>query len=181
MLFRFCSLLCLSLLLIGCASPPNSWRMHIIDNTSRGADGTKLIDANGDGHLEIVTGWEQGNLAQMYINPGDLSEHWPYVEVSAPNVEDALPIDLDGDGSIDLVTTYDGAENRSGVLWSTFDSLSSTWVHNDVSGLAGIKYEFATLIDMDGDGDLDILTSEEANNSQQGPGLGVIWYDNPHL
>jgi hypothetical protein len=31
---------------------------------------------------------------------------------------------------------------------------------------------------LDGDGDLDVLTTEE---SQDGIGLGVIWYENPHL
>jgi hypothetical protein len=48
-----------------------------------------------------------------------------------------------------------------------------------IAGKTGIKYDFATLVDMDGDGDLDVLTCEEANNAKDGPGLGVIWYENP--
>lgn len=375
--------------------------MHIIDNTSSGADGTKLVDANNDGKMDIVTGWEQGNIARMYFHPGSLQKNWTYIEVIAPNVEDASPVDLDGDGfydlvtcsegkhmrvsfhwapnnhkaykisqnwktedvpatidktrwmfvrpmdidgkngidlvvgskdpngtlgwleapenpravalwkyheispanwvmsieirdmdqdgskdilisdrngpnrgvrwlknpgqvyekltshwvnhsigmtkadplflgiadenqdgliemwvpnlreyfmyfeqknregtvwdsvklpipnqagsigksaaiddidmdgQLDLITTYDGAEGKSGVLWSSFDAATNAWIHQDVSGLEGIKYDYASLIDMDGDGDIDILTCEEANNSQKGPGLGVIWYENP--
>jgi hypothetical protein len=48
----------------------------------------------------------------------------------------------------------------------------------DVSGPAGIKYDFVYLIDIDKDGDLDILTCEENNNSETDAGLGVIWYEN---
>ena len=36
------------------------WPMHIIDNTSRGADGVRLLDINNDKRLDIATGWEEG-------------------------------------------------------------------------------------------------------------------------
>ncbi|MBM3891804.1 MAG: hypothetical protein FJ388_22030, partial [Verrucomicrobia bacterium] len=46
------------------AGPPLAaeapWKMHFIDNTSRGADGVKLADVNGDGLLDIACGWEEG-------------------------------------------------------------------------------------------------------------------------
>lgn len=80
---------------------------------------------------------------------------------------------------MDLVTTYDGAKERIGVIWSSFNSQTGQWQHHDVSGLLGNKFDFAYLYDMDRDGDLDILTSEENNNSSTVAGLGVIWYENP--
>ena len=379
--------------------PSEGWNMHVIDNTSFGSDGTKVCDVNGDGYVDIVCGWEQGNVARIYINPLEGKE-WNYVEVQAPNVEDAFAVDIDGDGfqdlitfsegehkritfhwapegekymdsnhwksedvpctisvtqwmfgrpmnvdnkfgidiivagknegavvgwleapshprnvsawklhtiapaswvmsveiidinldgqkdilisdrnnttngvkwfqhpgfksnelhqywsehligmkerdpmflavdplnedgwveiwvpdlrkdlfhfvqqdpsglqwncekmpfpegsgligksaSIgdidnngikDLVTTYDGAEERLGVMWSSFNELNMQWTHHNVSGNPGNKFDFAYLLDMDGDGDLDILTSEENNNSSTVAGLGVIWYENP--
>jgi hypothetical protein len=42
-----------------------------------------------------------------------------------------------------------------------------------ISGPLGIKFDLVKLIDLDGDGDLDVLTCEESEN------LGVIWYENP--
>ena len=87
--------------------------------------------------------------------------------------------DLNQDGSPEIISTYEKAENRSGVVCSFFNKKEGNWRHQDVSGINGIKYDFATLMDMDGDGDLDILTSEENNNSDTDPGLGVIWYENP--
>lgn len=87
--------------------------------------------------------------------------------------------DINADGSIDLISTYERAENRSGVVCSYFHPKTNIWQHQDISGTAGIKYDFARLIDLDGDGDLDVLTSEENNNSDKNAGLGVIWYENP--
>jgi hypothetical protein len=37
----------------------------------------------------------------------------------------------------------------------------------------GVKHDLVELIDLDDDGDLDLLTCEEVTN------LGVIWYENP--
>ena len=36
------------------------WNRHTIDNSSRGADGIRLLDVNADGLLDIATGWEEG-------------------------------------------------------------------------------------------------------------------------
>lgn len=43
------------------------WKRHVIDNTSRGADGVKLGDIDGDGLPDIVTGWEEGGEVRAYI------------------------------------------------------------------------------------------------------------------
>ena len=45
---------------------------------------------------------------------------------------------------------------------------------NDISGrTTGIKFDRIELLDLDQDGDLDLLTCEERDN------LGLIWYENP--
>ena len=38
------------------ASPQGPWKCHIIDDSSRGADGARLADVNGDGLIDITTG-----------------------------------------------------------------------------------------------------------------------------
>jgi len=45
---------------------------------------------------------------------------------------------------------------------------------NDISGMEGIKFDWIQFID--GDGDLDVINTEEATG---GKGLGVVWYENP--
>ena len=48
----------------------------------------------------------------------------------------------------------------------------------------GIKHDKLMLDDLDGDGDLDIVTTEESGNTGLyfiDRGLGLIWYENPLL
>src|SRR5688500_16108882 len=75
----------LAILLIASPAPAAdaAWTRHTIDDSSRGADGVRLADANGDGLLDIVTGWEQGSVTRLYLNPGPAKarEKWPAVTI----------------------------------------------------------------------------------------------------
>ena len=49
-----------------------------------------------------------------------------------------------------------------------------------MSGPEGNKFDLSLLQDVDQDGDLDIINTEENDNAKGGqPGLGVVWYENP--
>ena len=53
---------------------------------------------------------------------------------------------------------------------------SATRQFEEISGDSrGVKFDLIQLLDLDQDGDLDLLTCEERDN------LGVIWYENPTL
>ncbi len=45
------------------------WQRHAIDRSSRGADGVRLADVNGDKLLDIATGWEEGGRIQGLSQP----------------------------------------------------------------------------------------------------------------
>ncbi len=90
--------------------------------------------------------------------------------------------DLDGDGRNEIVfTTERASDGKMGVgrfvmqakPESSTDSFRDAWELTSISGVDGVKHDIAELIDLDGDGDLDLLTCEEVTN------LGVIWYENP--
>ena len=100
------------------------WTRHTIDNSSRGADGVRLGDINGDGHMDIVTGWEEGGIVRLYLNPGPKKskEKWPAVTVGpAKNVEDAVLVDLDNDGTMDVVSSCEGKTKTMFVHWGPKD------------------------------------------------------------
>lgn len=87
------------------------WPRHVIDNTSRGADGTRLADANGDGRPDIATPWEEGGCVRVYLNPGPpkVKDAWPAVTVGqVRSPEDAVLVDLDADGVMEVVSATEG-------------------------------------------------------------------------
>lgn len=123
---------------------------------------------------------EKGGI-YLFNQTGMGPEGWTFTEkIALPEwagdrPKSAVPGDMDGDGGTDWVYTTEGAQGKAGVVARV--GTAGNWL--DISGPAGIKYDFATLIDMDRDGDLDVVTCEEANNAREGKGLGVIWYENP--
>lgn len=212
------------------------WKCHIIDGTSRGADGVKLADVNRDGYMDITTGWEEEGVTRVYINPGPIKakEKWPLVTTGRTrSVEDAVFVDLDRDGAIDVVSCCEGGTQSVFVQWAPArpeDYLDeSKWrcevipvskgmtrwmfcIPMQVDGRGGVDlvagsknpngrigwfevpddarnlnaYKWHTIspahwimslrsVDMDGDGGLDILTSDR----KKGPMRGCRWLENP--
>ncbi len=103
------------------SSSQNSWPRHVIDDSSRGADGIRLADVNGDGLADIPTGWEEGGTVRVYLNPGPAraKEKWPAVTVGrVGDVEDAVFVDLDGDGTADVVSSCEGKTRSMFVHWA---------------------------------------------------------------
>jgi len=95
--------------------PPKGepWVRHAIDSSSRGADGIRVADIDGDGHPDLTTGWEEGGQVRVYLNPGfqEAQNPWPKITVgSVPSPEDAVFIDLNSDGRLDVVSSTEGKE-----------------------------------------------------------------------
>lgn len=100
--------------------PPVTAR-HVIDGSSRGADGVRVGDVNGDGNPDLVSGWEEAGLVRVYVHPGtaEVTEPWPSVTVGrVASPEDAFFVDLDGDGNCDVVSCCEGRERSIFVHWA---------------------------------------------------------------
>jgi hypothetical protein len=83
-----------------------------------------------------------------------------------------LTEDMDGDGDLDVLAS-DRRGPTPGVFWlENPGKASAAWRHHPIGG-APQQSRFLTVADLDGDGDLDVLTSEEVDQ------LGVVWYENP--
>ncbi len=111
----------LALALALAAAAQAAWPRHTIDDSSRGADGVRLRDVEGDGDQDIVTGWEEGGITRVYLNPGPekAKGKWPAVTVGkTPNVEDAVFFDLDGDGACDVISCCEGRTRTVFVHWA---------------------------------------------------------------
>lgn len=98
-----------------------TWERHAIDGTSRGADGVKLADANGDGRLDVATGWEEGGVVRVYFQPerARVRDPWPSADAGrVRSPEDAVLVDLDADGHTDVVSATEGNDRTIYVHWA---------------------------------------------------------------
>lgn len=154
-------------------APGSPWKRHTIDNTSHGADGTKLGDVNRDGLPDIVTGWEEGGVVRVYVNPGTakVRDPWPQTTVGkVKNVEEAIFTDLDGDGQLEVVSGTEGNtrtlywHRKVGEAWQTqaFPTAKNTqmWMQ-------------AAALDLDGQHGQDLLLASKNE------GAAIGWLQAP--
>ena len=155
------------------------WKMHIIDNTSRGADGVRLKDVNKDGLPDIATGWEEGGVIRTYLNPGPkkAKQPWPHTEVGkVKSPEDAVFTDLDGDGNFDVVSSCEGKARTLYFHWAPSSGSkadSAKWQTQDVPATAGKQsWMFALPLQVDGGG-IDLVLGSK------GGGATIGWLQSP--
>jgi hypothetical protein len=143
------------------------------------------LDADGKEDVIVVTEHDGIHFIQKRSDGGD---EWQLHKITYPeNVglrgKGITIADIDKDGKKDMVLSFEKAGGaKSGVVYISYQEsvLDSVWQRHEVSGSDGIKFDLVPVSDIDGDGDLDIISTEENNNSQAGvPGLGLIWYENP--
>jgi len=158
-----------------------AWRR--VDLGGRGAE-VMFLDVAPKGFGLIELAWAE--------KPGPV--HWMTLNAKAPDQRRArgrtlkMPAnvgggkavalgDLNNDKLMDVVVSCESAGGKHGVFAFVHPSAMGArvpdWRFVDISGLEGTKFDRMELIDLDGDGDLDVLTCEEKEN------LGVIWYENP--
>ena len=157
------------------------WPRHTIDPADKaagklGADGVRLGDFNDDGLLDITTGWEQGGAIVVYQNPGPAKAKsaWPSVTVGrVASPEDAVFVDLDGDGNLDVVSSCEGRERTMYVHWAPAkrkDYLkSNAWVTEAIPATKQKQsWMFAEPAQIDGRGGIDLFVSSKGANGSIG-------------
>jgi hypothetical protein len=156
-----------------------NWEMHTIDASSSGADGVKLADINNDGLLDITTGWEEGGITKIYLHPGKekVKELWPSVIVGeTPSVEDAVFMDVDNDGQLDIVSCTEGKSKKIFVHFAPKDQLlnSKKWRTEVLPASVDLmQWMYAEPFDVDGKNGLDILAGGKNKDAAFG------WFEAP--
>ena len=157
------------------------WKRHTIDNSSRGADGVRLADVNGDGVSDITTGWEEGGVIRVYLHPGHAKakEKWPAVTIGkVKSPEDAVFADLDGDGAMDVVSSCEGGTRTMYVHWAPKDKSKyldeSAWKTEPIPATQGVQmWMYALPMQVDGKGGIDLIVSSKGGNACVG------WLESP--
>ncbi len=157
------------------------WQRHTIDNSSRGADGVRLADVNGDGLLDMTTGWEEGGVIRVYLNPGPQRATLPWPAVTVGKVkspEDAVFADLDGDGAVDVVSSCEGKTRTIFVHWAPIEAEDylneSAWKTQAFPATQNEQlWMFALPLDVDGRNGVDLIVSSKGTNGSIG------WLESP--
>lgn len=157
------------------------WTRHTIDDSSRGADGVRLADVNQDGRLDIATGWEEGGQIRVYLQPpaDQTKKPWPAVTVGkVRSPEDAVFVDLDQDGAIDVVSCCEGGNRTVFVHWAPHDADdyldANAWTTQAIPATRGMQsWMFALPLQMDNQNGMDLVVGSK------GAGATIGWLQAP--
>lgn len=129
----------------------------------------KFLDADNDGDLDVfITGStsSSANTANLYLNNGSgiytlsTGSNFELVRGGKNDIGD-----VDGDGDIDIITT---GQNPSGIPVTKLYLNNGSGIYNSQtsSPFTNLQYGAARFIDIDNDGDIDLLLCGENNSGQ---------------
>ncbi len=136
-----------------------------------------LADINGDGKLDVLAAsqsdaggqWQDGGVVSVLLGNGDATFQPAFAYASGQHGGISLAVtDLNSDGKLDVVMADECIDNYSCITGGV-----SVYMGNGDGSLQGAVnynpggwYALSTAVaDVDGDGNLDLLVSEECNNN----------------
>ena len=152
----------------GAADP--SWTAADIDTNSRGAQSVYVADMDGDGDLDIVSALYFDSTIAWYENDGAADPSWTAADIntSLGGARDVQVADLDGDGDPDIVAI---GYNDDVIAWYENDGAADpSWTASQIAIDNAGQPTSVYVGDMDGDGDIDVLTTSQ--------NYTLTWYEN---
>jgi hypothetical protein len=157
------------------------WKLRRITvGTIPGAYDVAVADYDGDGDLDVAaSSWRLSNKFTWYENDGTPEDEDPWTErVIEENVAETRTIcaaDFDADGDPDLLG---GARVAGLVVWyeNPGDPKAEPFVRHVIDDTAAWA-SHGHPVDMDGDGDLDVVMASGIARGGDPPGK-VVWYEN---
>lgn len=159
------------------------WTRFQIGLTQRRVKGVASADLDGDGGIDFVATYEgagsqPAGLVTLRQGPGGWTEASVPLPAGVGEPKNVVIADMDLDGTPDIALSCEGAYDDLTGVCVLLQRAGGQWAPMDIAGPEGCKFDVITAVDVDGDGDTDIITTEEGDNGDY-EALGVVWYENP--
>jgi len=155
---------------------------QVITTAAGGTLSVCTADLDADGDLDVLSASASDNEIAWYANDG--SGHFGSKRVIATEVPGAKSVcaaDLDGDGDLDVLSAsykyyFDGVWHlESSIVWYPSDGTGQFGTqHVIMTETEGYRAQSVYVADLDGDGDLDVLSAFLINSSDG----KIAWYAN---
>ncbi len=142
----------------------SGWEMRPLTARHGDPDRNRLADINGDGHLDVVVGYE------AVSRPGDVAWYEQGATAAAPWTEHRIATiigpmsldvaDMDGDGDLDVIVGEHNLKDPASarlLVFENADGRGTRWKEHLV-WRGDEHHDGAQVADMDGDGDPDIVS-----------------------
>ena len=143
-----------------------------------------FFDLDGDGLEDVLVAIKPQTILWLrrLDTTGRNWEQYPINMVANTGMMQGVAVgDINGDGKQEIVVSCAIAKDEQhGIFWLSYDKSPQEpiWKAHVLSGTEGKKFDQVFLCDFNGDGKLDVITTEEMDGPKK-EGLGVIWYENP--
>ena len=152
----------------GAADP--TWAAADIATSADAASSVFAADMDGDGDMDILSASSNDDTIAWYENNGAADPTWAAADIatSADAASSVFAADMDGDGDMDIVSA--SASDDTIAWYENNGAADPSWAAADIATSAdGAQSVFAA--DMDGDGDMDILSASLNDDT-------IAWYEN---
>jgi hypothetical protein len=144
--------------------------------------GLSPADVDGDGDIDLFTGARSSQEVTWWENTQGDGSAWTEHQImtGAVEVEQVWAADMDRDGDSDVMLTAGTSGDPFTVWLENPGDKVSAWTSHDIPVEAGAGGTVSTAADLDGDGDVDVLTASFFGNQdfrwhENTDGVGDTW------
>jgi hypothetical protein len=142
----------------------------VISTAASGASSVYATDMDGDGDMDVLSASWTDNKIAWYENTDGAGTFGAQNVIStvAMNASSVYASDMDGDGDMDVVSASLGDDK---IAWYENTDGDGTFGAQQVISTAALSTRSVYATDLDGDGDMDVLSASYADNK-------IAWYEN---